>query len=121
MDQPDTLQIIDMTIIEALRDLGGNEDPNLVVELIDLYLLDAPERIREIEEALDSHDFDLLERASHTLKSASANIGAAQLSALCSELEGMARSQQVADPTAQSELSRKSFAQVHQALTEIRG
>lgn len=120
MNNSDAEKVIDMAIIETLRELGGTEDPGLVSELIDLYLLDAPERIREIQDALARDDFDLLERASHTLKSASANIGASQLSEFCAELECMARSRSVTDPGAQSELSEATFQQVHQALSQLR-
>ena len=120
MKNSDGQEVIDMAIIETLRELGGAEDPGLVSELIDLYLLDAPERIREIQDALEREDFDLLERASHTLKSASANIGAAQLSVFCEGLEKMARSKCVDDVAAQVELSQETFQQVHQALSQLR-
>lgn len=121
MTDPSADGIINMEIIESLRELGGEEDPGLVVELIDLYLADAPERIREIQAALACDDFDLLERASHTLKSASANIGALQLSSLCAELESMGRSREVLDSQAHSECSAESFAEVEEALLNIKG
>src|SRR6185295_11603483 len=75
-----TPEPIDPGVIEGLRELGGAEDPGLLVELIDLYLADAPLRMAEIEQSLASGDWKLLERAAHTLKSASANIGALGLS-----------------------------------------
>lgn len=112
--------VIDLSVIEALRELGGEDDPGLVVELIDLYLLDAPERIREIQTALASADFDLLERAAHTLKSASANIGALTLSDLCKDLEKMARESDVADPDSLAERSKVAFDEVFVALTALK-
>ncbi len=121
MTDPSSGGIINMEVIETLRDLGGDEDPGLVVELIDLYLADAPERIREIQEALANDDFDLLERASHTLKSASANIGAMKLSSFCAELEVMARTKEVVESSTQSECSAQAFADVERVLTELKG
>ena len=112
--------VIDLSVIEALRELGGEDDPGLVVELIDLYLLDAPERIREIKTALVSEDFDLLERAAHTLKSASANIGALALSGFCKELEMMARDSSVANPDSLAEQSQVAFDEVFVALTDLK-
>ena len=112
--------VIDLSVIEALRELGGEDDPGLVIELIDLYLLDAPERIRDIQKALASEDFDLLERAAHTLKSASANIGALSLSGFCKELEVMARESHVTDPTSLAAKSQVAFDEVFVALTDLK-
>ena len=121
MSDPGIEHAIDMAIIATLRELGGTEDPHLVDELIDLYLQDAPERVTEIQEALRSGDFDLLERASHTLKSASANIGALGLSAQCAELERMARDRRMDDAERRAASSRASFDAVCRALADLRG
>ena len=113
--------VIDMTVIETLRELGGDDDPGLVGELIDLYLLDAPDRLRELEQALEGGDVDLLERAAHTLKSASANIGAVLLSDLCQDLECLAREapiEKAGDLVAQS---LEAFGEVQRALNELKG
>ncbi len=120
MPDPNSNDVIDMEIIASLRELGGDEDPGLVCELIDLYLSDAPARISEIEDALERDDFELLERATHTLKSASANIGATKLSAMCAELETMARSHAVDDPIARREGSRRTFTAVENALIALK-
>lgn len=121
MTDPTSDGIINMEIIASLRELGGDDDPGLVVELIDLYLQDAPERIREIQEAIAGEDFDLLERAAHTLKSSSANIGALGLSSMCAELEGLARTKDITDVTAHGQSSAQTYADVEKALTAIKG
>src|SRR5690349_17534232 len=102
-----TPEPIDPGVIEGLRELGGAEDPGLLVELIDLYLSDAPQRMAEIERSLASGDWKLLERAAHTLKSASANIGALGLSEICKELECQARKR---DPQLCASLFERSAA-----------
>lgn len=83
--------IVDMKVIESLRELGGDDDPGLVTELIALFLADAPKRLVEIESGLATGDTKLLERAAHTLKSSAANVGAAALSKLCREIEERVR------------------------------
>ena len=83
--------VIDMQVIEDLRELGGSEDPRLVQELIDLFLEDAPRRFDELARGSRAGDFELLERAAHTLKSSSANVGARGLSELCRKIEACAR------------------------------
>jgi HPt (histidine-containing phosphotransfer) domain-containing protein len=118
---PDAMQdVLDASVIQGLRELGGDEDPGLLLELVELYLSDAPQRMAEIEQALASGDWKLLERAAHTLKSASANIGALGLSSICKELEAKARTR---DPQACGSLfqsSARCLALVQGALKKLR-
>jgi HPt (histidine-containing phosphotransfer) domain-containing protein len=86
-----TTNALDLSVIESLRELCGSDEPGLVLEIIGIFLEDAPARIREIEMAFATNDVKLLERASHSLKSASANVGAVQLSGVCRRLEELAR------------------------------
>ena len=74
---------IDAATIQGLRELGGEDEPGLLGELIAMFLEDAPERMRDITEGLSSGDYGRVERGAHTLKSSSANIGALGLSDLC--------------------------------------
>jgi HPt (histidine-containing phosphotransfer) domain-containing protein len=83
--------ILDQGVLQSLEELGGDDDPDLFVELIDLFLQDAPHRIDELRRGLEQGDVKLLERAAHTLKSSSANVGALPLSALCKRMEEHAR------------------------------
>ena len=59
--------------------------------MIKIYLLDAPQQLETIKEAIFLGDADSLKLASHTLKSSSANLGAVSFSAVCKELEYMGR------------------------------
>ncbi len=115
-----TQELIDRNVIEGLRELGGADDPGLLVELIDLYLSDAPQRMSEIEQSLASGDWKLLERAAHTLKSASANIGALGLSAICKELECQARSRDAQVCSSLYRRSAENLARVESALRDLR-
>jgi HPt (histidine-containing phosphotransfer) domain-containing protein len=82
-----SLPIVDADVIQSLKDLGGDEDPGLFVEVVDLFLADAQKRLQVLERALASGDVKLLERTAHSLKSASANVGALRFSKLCFEIE----------------------------------
>jgi HPt (histidine-containing phosphotransfer) domain-containing protein len=115
-----TQEALDPSVIQGLRELGGTEDPGLLLELIELYLADAPQRMAEMERALASDDWKLLERAAHTLKSASANIGALGLSALCKELEMQARSSDHQGCNGLVRLSAESLARAESALRNLR-
>ena len=52
-----------MRVIESLKELGGDDDPGLVLELIGLFLQDAPQRMHDIQSSLASGDIGTLDRA----------------------------------------------------------
>jgi HPt (histidine-containing phosphotransfer) domain-containing protein len=79
--------IVDAQVVQSLKQLGGDEDPGLFVEVVDLFLSDAQSRLKDLQRALDNGDVKLLERTAHSLKSASANVGAVRFSKLCFEIE----------------------------------
>ncbi len=112
---------IDPSVIDSLRELGGDDEPGLLVELIDIFLRDAPQRIGEIEAGLRNGDIELLERAAHTLKSSSANIGAPALSELCRRIELRARERSVRGLDELFEVSSELYGRVDLALRAIAG
>ena len=89
--QPGGDSPIDFHVWHNLRELDDEEDPDFLGELIKIYLLDAPQHLETIKEAIFLGDADSLKLASHTLKSSSANLGAVSFSAVCKELEYMGR------------------------------
>ncbi|HEX6886065.1 MAG TPA: response regulator [Planctomycetota bacterium] len=87
----DTQPVLDREVIATLRELGGEDDPALFVELVNLFLADTPERLQTMHEALEKRDLTAVERAAHALKSSSANLGALGLSHLFREIESAGR------------------------------
>jgi two-component system sensor histidine kinase/response regulator len=60
---------------------------DFLVDLIDVYLADTPNRIAQMRGAVGGGDTDTLSREAHTLKSSSANVGAMRLSALADDVQ----------------------------------
>ena len=89
--QPGAGSPIDFHILQNLRELDDEEDPDFLGDLIQIYLLDAPQHLAAMKEAIFLGDPDSLKLASHTLKSSSANLGAVSFSEVCKELEYMGR------------------------------
>jgi HPt (histidine-containing phosphotransfer) domain-containing protein len=84
-------EIIDGKAFAALLDsLGGDVD--FLKELVDAYLDSTPGLFATMREATQAGDATGLQRAAHTLKTGSANMGALLLAALCKGLEEMGRS-----------------------------
>ncbi|HZU89179.1 MAG TPA: ATP-binding protein [Stellaceae bacterium] len=82
---------IDTKTLDDLRRLQRDGHPDIVERVLALFLESAPRLLQDLEDGAEKGDAVLLRRASHTLKSESANIGAALLSALCKELEEAAQ------------------------------
>src|SRR5258708_15548373 len=80
---------VDMELLNAFEELQSDDGSDLIVELIDLYLKDAPQRMLAIREAALANDWVLLKRAVHNLKGSSANLGVRQVAQTCKELEGI--------------------------------
>ena len=84
-------EIIDRKTLAALLDsLGGDVD--FLKELVDAYLDSTPGLFAAMRQAVAAGDAAGLQRAAHTLKTGSANMGALALAALCKQLEDMGRS-----------------------------
>lgn len=111
---------IDMRVIDDLRELGGSEDPGLLAELIDLFLSDAPGRLRDVEEGLAKGEIARVERAAHTLKSSSANIGAMNLSAICKRIEELARKKESAGIAPLLAEGTRSYSEAETALRALK-
>jgi two-component system sensor histidine kinase/response regulator len=78
---------VDMAALTDLEDAQVEGEPDLVVELIDLYLEDSSSKLAAIREAIAKTDEASLRRATHSLRGSSASLGAHRLAALCRELE----------------------------------
>jgi HPt (histidine-containing phosphotransfer) domain-containing protein len=111
--------ILDAEVLNDLRALGGEDEPGLLTELIDIFLADAPKRLQEISTGLGANDLKTVERAAHTLKSSSANIGAIGLSKLCKEMEEIARERKLESMPSLLTRSTRAMSEVESALRAI--
>lgn len=85
---------IDNSVIDDLIDVMGEE----FIELIEVYLRDTPANIKSLIQAASKNDIEAIIAPAHSLKSASANVGALQLSELAKEMELGGRKGKLAHP-----------------------
>jgi HPt (histidine-containing phosphotransfer) domain-containing protein len=83
--------MIDERVLDELKaSVAG--DVAFVRDLVDTYVADSAGQVDAVEAAVAANDADALVRPAHTLKSSSATVGAAQLSATARTLEMAGRS-----------------------------
>jgi HPt (histidine-containing phosphotransfer) domain-containing protein len=85
------MDTLDSEILAALRSLQEDGEDDLLAELIDLFLEDAPERLASVKEAVNASDWAGLADRAHSLKGSCASLGAVNMASLCARLEAMGR------------------------------
>jgi PAS domain S-box-containing protein len=102
--------------LESLRGLGGDD---LVAQVIDAFLADAPNVLATLRLSLEQGDADDLRRAAHTLKSNAATIGGTAFSELCHELEHRAKDGDLAGAAELASRLDAEYARLQAAIAEF--
>jgi HPt (histidine-containing phosphotransfer) domain-containing protein len=76
---------VDFSVMADFED--SDDDSDLVVELIDLFLNDVPQRLELMREAEVVRNLAVLRSVAHGLKGSSASLGAGTMATLCDEVE----------------------------------
>lgn len=113
----DTNQIIDESILESYRALQEDGQPDVVTEFIDVFLEDLPTRLARLEQSVANDSPIEIRSAAHALKGSSGSVGAATLSAVCGQLEALARTGSTADAR---DLHTRIRAEVERAVVELK-
>ncbi|MFC1849709.1 response regulator [candidate division CSSED10-310 bacterium] len=83
-----TASIIDLKVIRELQEMDDDPDePGFLNELMSIFEKDSAQLITLIKKAIDEHDSKTLREHAHSLKGASANVGAVALARTCKDIE----------------------------------
>ncbi len=105
---------LDRTFLDTFR--SEMDDDELVVELVELFLLESPPRLDRLRDAVLQRDWMTAKLEAHTLKGGAANFGAGLLAALCRELEHLDPDQRSSAPAGLVDRISAEFDQVHGLL-----
>jgi two-component system sensor histidine kinase/response regulator len=107
---------VDIAVLRRLEAAQVDGEPDVIVELIDLYLEDTARRLAAISIWLAQGDALSLRQAAHGLKGSSATLGAGRTARLCEEVDQLAVENSLGPAaTLVSELEDE-FARVRQAF-----
>ncbi|AMO77773.1 MULTISPECIES: Hpt domain-containing protein [Pseudomonas] len=107
---------LDDAVLKALREVMAEEFPLL----LDTFVADSEERLRNLHEALAELDGQALRHAAHSFKGSCGNMGAPALAALCKRLEDAARQGDMAKAAGLIEQVEREFAIVRILLRQQR-
>jgi len=79
---------------QQLKQLAG-EDTAFEAELLQMFLRETQSELKELEKAIACRSVQAIENIAHSLRGASANVGAIALAAAARQLETLARSGQL--------------------------
>lgn len=111
---------IDFDILRTLEKDVADDDPNVMLELTEIFLEDSLEHLDGIGYALTEGDYRKIEISGHSLKSSAATFGALVLADFCRQLETYARTRQDQGIVESQEAAQSEFSRVQTALLEKR-
>ncbi len=109
---------MDGSALEAIRTLERQGSAEVLKKVIEIYFRETPPLLQSLREAAVRTDAAALQRAAHSLKSGSANLGARRLAELCRGLEAAARSGDLSEAQQQVAEIEVEFGKVIPALAE---
>jgi CheY-like chemotaxis protein/HPt (histidine-containing phosphotransfer) domain-containing protein len=124
--EPETAQAsgatLDSRALDQIRALERPGAPSMLGKVIRVYLTTTPELITAMRAGMEERDVEAVRQAAHSLKSASANLGATELAEMCRALEGRARAGGCPEPGVELDALETAFQQVQRELeAELQG
>ncbi|CAN5216439.1 hypothetical protein BH24ACT16_BH24ACT16_14350 [soil metagenome] len=112
---------LDESVILGLRDLQEPDGPDILAEIVNMFLGDAARRLDELRDALEDGDLSTIERLAHTFKGTAGSVGALRMADLCSDIHEMTRHQDLSRITSTVESLREELAKIRPKLEGLGG
>ncbi len=83
--------VLDQAVLESLRQLTPSGAPDVLTEVLQMFLQEVPPRVARLRNAWASGDIEEMYRAAHSLKGSAGNIGAERLLGVATRLDAIGR------------------------------
>ncbi len=113
--------LLDPTVFINLGKLQAPGGPNIVGQLIDLFIHETPAKIAAVRDALACGDAARFAKAAHTLKGSSASLGVRAMARLCAELEALGKAEELASASDRLTQLEAEFERARPALLAEKG
>ncbi len=114
-------QVLDMEVVEELLALTGDSDPELLLDLIHMFLEDAPGKLEAMTEGLAKGDLEQVAHAAHSLKGSAGNLGIRMVQHDCDALQNASRQNQTEVVRELVPRLEENFSQAIAALEDLKG
>lgn len=111
--------VLDMSVVQELLDLTGDGDPELLLDLVQMFLEDSPERIKTIQQSTQSGDMEAMSQAAHSLKGSAGNLGLSVLQETCDQLQVLGHKKAADEVQALMPAMETQFSDALEALREL--
>ncbi len=108
---------LEAAALQNLRDLGGMD---FLIEVVDLFLADAPALMTSLHSSLERQDTEELRRAAHTLKSNGSTLGATVFATMCRTVEQRAKDGRLEGLSQLVEQIEQEYRTLEQTLASLR-
>ena len=111
---------IDRTVLDRIRAIEAQGSTGLFTTVVTYYINESPGTIASLRKAVEANDAGTMQELAHSLKSASANVGAQTVAGLCKEMElaGRAKTTQ-AGPELLLQIEREFGIASHALMAEL--
>jgi HPt (histidine-containing phosphotransfer) domain-containing protein len=117
--------VLDVSVMVAIRSLGGAGEPDVYEEVARLFLADVPLHLSALGVAIAANSVESVEQIAHRLRGGALEMGALRMAPLCAAIEHAARAGSLEHAAARAETLDREFAAarvaLEQAITERTG
>lgn len=119
---PGQSSAVDPKVLDTIRAMQDDDDPNLLSEMITLYLATSDKALEFFRGPDVINNADELRKVAHSLKGSSASIGATRLAACCLVVENLCKQEQLQRYSTIQQQLEKEYAEVYACLSmELQG
>ena len=86
-----TRGVLDPAVVDSLRQLTPPGEPDVLTEILTVFLAEVPRRLDRLKAAWRAGDAAEVQRAAHSLRGSSGNIGADALFEVCKQIDERAK------------------------------
>ncbi len=111
---------LDAATLDGLRMLSDDGSNDMLFEIIDIFLDDAPARLIDVAAAVQAGDATAAFENAHAVKGSAATLGALRLAELCRQVEAMGRAGDVSGAASVMASVQAEYERVKAALHAVK-
>jgi HPt (histidine-containing phosphotransfer) domain-containing protein len=113
--QSAAVPVLDPRVLACLREACGDD---MIAEIVDLFVVDVPQRLSTLTAAIASTSARHVSREAHGLKNSAVAVGAMRMASICDAIEQAARAGSLTDAANQCARIEREFHGARQALAQ---